>query len=46
VKAKPNKTAGTPGVGVTLNQRGGSAASAKKGIGGIALPISISGTSV
>jgi len=29
---------------VTLNQRGGSATSGKQGIGGIALPISTSGT--
>jgi hypothetical protein len=33
-------------VGVTLNQRGGSAASGKQGIGGIALPVSISGAGV
>ena len=46
VKARRNKTAGTPAVGVTLNQRGGSAASGKRGIGGIALPVSISGTNV
>ena len=46
VKARRNKTAGTPIVGVTLNQRGGSAASGKQGIGGIALPISISGAGV
>ena len=46
VKARRNKTAGTPAVGVTLNQRGGSAASGKQGIGGIALPISTSGTGV
>jgi hypothetical protein len=29
-----------------LNQRGGSATSGKQGIGGIALPVSISGTKV
>jgi len=46
VQTKPNKTAGTPAVGVTVNQRGGSAASGKQGIGGIALPISTSGTGV
>jgi hypothetical protein len=46
VKGRRNKTAGTPAVGVTLNQRGGSAASGKQGIGGIALPISISGAGV
>ena len=46
VKARRNKTAGTPAVGVTLNQRGGSAASGKQGIGGITLPISIGGTGV
>jgi hypothetical protein len=45
-KARRNKTAGTPAVGVTLNQRGGSGASGKQGIGGIALPISISGAGV
>jgi hypothetical protein len=46
VQTKRNKTAGTPAVGVTLNQRGGSATSGKQGIGGVALPISISRTSV
>ena len=46
VKARRNKTAGTPAVGVTLNQRGGSATSGKQGIGDIALPISTSGTGV
>ena len=46
VKARRNKTAGTPAVGVTLNQRDGSAASGKQGIGGIALPISTSGMGV
>jgi hypothetical protein len=46
VKSRRNKTAGTPAVGVTLNQRGGSATSGKQGIGGIALPVSISGTKV
>jgi hypothetical protein len=45
VQSKRNKTAGTPRLGVTLNQRGGSAASGKKGIGGIALPISLNGIS-
>jgi hypothetical protein len=46
VKARRNKSAGTPAVGTTLNQRGGSAASGKQWIGGIALPISISGAGV
>jgi hypothetical protein len=46
VKARRNKTAGTPAVGVTLNQRGGSDASGMRGIGGIALPISTSGTGI
>jgi len=46
VKARRNKTASTPAVGVTVNQRGGSAASGKQGIGGITLPISISRTGV
>jgi hypothetical protein len=45
-KARRNKTPGTPSVGVTLNQRGGSSTSGKQGIGGIALPISISGAGV
>jgi hypothetical protein len=46
MNARRNKTAGTPAAGVTLNQRGGSGASGKQGIGGIALPISISGAGV
>jgi len=46
VKARRNKTAGTPAAGVTLNQRGGSAASGKQGVGGIGLPVSISGAGV
>jgi len=46
VQTTRNETAGTPAVGVTLNQGGGSAASGKQGIGGIALPISVGGTNV
>jgi len=46
VQTKRNTTAGTPPVGVTLNQRGGSGASGKRGIGGLTLPISVSGTNV
>jgi hypothetical protein len=46
VKARRNQTAGTPAVTVTLNQGGGSAASGKQGIGGLALPVSLSGTNV
>ena len=45
VRAKRNKTAGTPGVGVSLNQRKGAKVSGKKGIGGLALPISLDGLS-
>jgi len=46
VKTRRNETAGTPAVAVNLNQGGGSAASGKQGIGGIALPVSLSGTNV
>jgi hypothetical protein len=46
VRTKPNKTAGTPAVGVTLRPRGGSAASGKHAIGGLALPVPVSGTNV
>jgi hypothetical protein len=46
VKAKPNRTAGTPGTGVTVTQRGGSGASGGQGLGGIHLPISVNGTSL
>jgi len=46
VKAKPNRTAGTPGTGVTVSQGGGSAASGGQGIGGIHLPITVNGTSI
>ncbi len=52
VRAKRNKTAGTRGVGVSLNQRKGAKVSGKKGIGGIggldnlALPISLDGLSI
>ncbi len=38
LRAKRNKTAGTPGVGVTLTQGGVSAASGKQGVGGLAVP--------
>ena len=46
VKLKRNRTAGTPGVGVTVAQGGGSAASGKQGIGGLHLPVSVNGTSL
>jgi hypothetical protein len=46
VKLKRNQTAGTPGVGVTVSQGGGSAASGKQGIGGLHLPIAVNGTSL
>jgi hypothetical protein len=46
MRARPNQTAGTPAVGVTWNQGGGSAASGKQGIGGLALPVSLSGANV
>src|SRR5207237_1406698 len=46
VELKRNRTAGTPGVGATVSQGGGSAASGKQGIGGLHLPISINGTSL
>jgi hypothetical protein len=46
VKAKPNRTAGTPGTGVTVTQRGGSGASGGQGLGSIHLPISVNGTSL
>jgi len=45
VRAKRNKTAGTPGVGVSMNQRKGAKVSGKKGIGGLTLPISLDGLS-
>jgi hypothetical protein len=45
-EVKPNRTAGTPGAGVTMAQRGGSAAAGKQGIGGIHLPISVNGTGI
>ncbi len=45
VRAKRNQAAGTPGVGVSLNQRKGAKVSGKKGIGGLALPISLDGLS-
>ncbi len=38
LRAKRNRTAGTPGVGVTLTQGGVSAASGKQGVGGLAVP--------
>ena len=44
VKVKPNQTAGTPGTGVTVTQRGGSGASGSQGIGGLHLPIAVNGT--
>jgi len=45
LRAKRNRTAGTPGVGVALTQGGVSAASGKQGVGGIAVP-AIGGTTV
>jgi hypothetical protein len=46
VQTQRNETAGTPAVGVTLNQSGGTGASGKQGIGGVILPVSVSGTNV
>ena len=46
VQTQRNETAGTPAVGVTLNQSGGTGASGKQGIGGVTLPVSVSGTNV
>ena len=46
MQTQRNETAGTPAVGVTLNQSGGTGASGKQGIGGITLPVSVSGTNV
>lgn len=46
VKLKRNRTAGTPGVGVTVSQGGGSAGSGSQGIGGLHLPIAVNGTSL
>ena len=46
VGLKRNGTAGTPGLGVTVSQGGGSAASGGQGIGGFHLPIAVNGTSL
>jgi hypothetical protein len=46
VKVKRNRTVGTPGIRVTVGQRGGTAASGTPGTGGIAIPTSLNGISV